>query len=589
MSDLKIDLPHVPDAPDPFMLQKRDFALAAILSEQVRVTATTMVESSAMASSSASLQTLPAPLSSHCSHGNSSNSNKSNSNNNSNSSSTGLMSNKEKAVHAPAAVASIGSSFAVELKSAGTTTTPTLEIQSMAINKSQYRQHHMEHGGQGVQIIPPPPRASDAAVESTPKSTAIPITTSLKTTPVVGASMSQPTAQNDTGAPIDDAGLSICKGSNGYSSSVPERASVPPTTTTTTTISAGRSDLVVAPPASNVPRTTSSASASMETLSAEQGPNAGPLVLSAAATTIAKHYLTTPSSLSSPLTSSPTTFTPTAASSGTGVHVASSSSLAPVSNSSAIYGSASSPTSSPTAGSSTNNNGGGGSSSSSGNNTNSSTSAATRSSALMTSATAIIKNSMSVPRAMTMAVELPDPNAESGSYQEDLCPPDNFNMVSTWIYRSSFPKKKHFPFLKKLGLKSILTLILEDYPEQNMKFLRENDITLFQFGIAGNKEPFVQIPDDKICAALAVLLDRRNHPILIHCNKGKHRTGCLIGCLRKLQQWSHTSIFDEYRRFSHPKSRSMDQQFIELFDGREAWKVIDPDWLPDWKTLGHPW
>ncbi|KAK3818041.1 MAG: tyrosine phosphatase family-domain-containing protein [Linnemannia elongata] len=178
-------------------------------------------------------------------------------------------------------------------------------------------------------------------------------------------------------------------------------------------------------------------------------------------------------------------------------------------------------------------------------------------------------------------------DSESSSYPEDLCPPDNFNMVSTWIYRSSFPKKKNFSFLKKLGLKSILTLILEDYPDQNMKFLKENKITLFQFGIAGNKEPFVQIPDDKICAALAVLLDRRNHPILIHCNKGKHRTGCLIGCLRKLQQWSHTSIFDEYRRFSHPKSRSMDQQFIELFDGREAWKVIDPKWIPDWKTLGH--
>ncbi|KAI7821565.1 tyrosine phosphatase family-domain-containing protein [Gamsiella multidivaricata] len=178
-------------------------------------------------------------------------------------------------------------------------------------------------------------------------------------------------------------------------------------------------------------------------------------------------------------------------------------------------------------------------------------------------------------------------SGESLSYPEDLCPPDNFNMVSTWIYRSSFPKKKNFSFLKKLGLKSILTLILEDYPDQNMKFLKENNVTLFQFGIAGNKEPFVQIPDDKICAALAVLLDRRNHPILIHCNKGKHRTGCLIGCLRKLQQWSHTSIFDEYRRFSHPKSRSMDQQFIELFDSREAWKVIDPKWIPDWKTLGH--
>jgi hypothetical protein len=31
----------------------------------------------------------------------------------------------------------------------------------------------------------------------------------------------------------------------------------------------------------------------------------------------------------------------------------------------------------------------------------------------------------------------------------------------------------------------------------------------------------VTVPEDKISAALAALLDKRNHPILIHCNKGK--------------------------------------------------------------------
>ncbi|CAG8500039.1 11546_t:CDS:2 [Ambispora leptoticha] len=178
---------------------------------------------------------------------------------------------------------------------------------------------------------------------------------------------------------------------------------------------------------------------------------------------------------------------------------------------------------------------------------------------------------------------------EQNLYDEELIPPENFTMIATWVYRSSFPKKKNFAFLKKLGLKSILTLILEDYPELNMKFLEANNIKLFQFGIAGNKEPFVHIPEDKICDALAVILDRRNHPILIHCNKGKHRTGCLVGCLRKLQRWSHTSIFDEYRRFSHPKSRSMDQQFIELFDASQVWKLVDKNWVPNWEVLENPW
>ncbi|KAJ1041759.1 hypothetical protein NDA14_004718 [Ustilago hordei] len=170
-------------------------------------------------------------------------------------------------------------------------------------------------------------------------------------------------------------------------------------------------------------------------------------------------------------------------------------------------------------------------------------------------------------------------------FQEDLLPPDNFAMVNSHVYRSSFPKKKHFPFLRTLALRSVLTLILEEYPETNSQFLDQNGITFFQFGIPGNKEPFVSIPTDKITAALTTILDRRNHPILIHCNKGKHRTGCLIGCLRKLQQWSLTTIFDEYRRFSWPKSRSMDQEFIELYDERSVWRDIHLPWLPKWSVL----
>ena len=56
---------------------------------------------------------------------------------------------------------------------------------------------------------------------------------------------------------------------------------------------------------------------------------------------------------------------------------------------------------------------------------------------------------------------------------------------------------------------------------------------------------------------------------------GKHRTGCLIGCFRKIQQWSLTAIFDEYRRFAEPKPRFLDQQFIELFDIGELSTTYD--------------
>ncbi len=65
---------------------------------------------------------------------------------------------------------------------------------------------------------------------------------------------------------------------------------------------------------------------------------------------------------------------------------------------------------------------------------------------------------------------------------------------------------------------------------------------------------------------IACTTDPSNHPILIHCNKGKHRTGCIVGCIRRVQGWALSSALDEYIRFADSKARIMDQRFIELFD-----------------------
>ncbi|KAF8092587.1 hypothetical protein N665_0411s0045 [Sinapis alba] len=187
----------------------------------------------------------------------------------------------------------------------------------------------------------------------------------------------------------------------------------------------------------------------------------------------------------------------------------------------------------------------------------------------------------------------------AGSDELNLIPPLNFAMVDNGIFRSGFPEPVNFNFIKTLGLRSIISLCPEAYPENNMQFLKSNGIKLFQFGIKGYKclpglenevwlhlwnskhqkegsytnanskttsEPFVNIPDYKIREALKVLLDEKNHPLLIHCNRGKHRTGCLVGCMRKLQKWCLTSIFDEYQRFAAAKARVSDQRFMELFD-----------------------
>lgn len=110
------------------------------------------------------------------------------------------------------------------------------------------------------------------------------------------------------------------------------------------------------------------------------------------------------------------------------------------------------------------------------------------------------------------------------------------------------PRKK----TKKTYNNFCSTLFPEEYPEKNLEFMKKTGIQHFQIGMPGNKEPFVNskislfenlyfhlsknecsssnsillsytVPNDRVERALRVVLDRRNHPVLIHCNKGKVR------------------------------------------------------------------
>ncbi|XP_073127300.1 inositol diphosphatase DSP1-like [Henckelia pumila] len=174
-----------------------------------------------------------------------------------------------------------------------------------------------------------------------------------------------------------------------------------------------------------------------------------------------------------------------------------------------------------------------------------------------TTATPPSSDDMSPDKSPTTAV-----NVEESRF----LPPLNFSMVDHGIYRSGFPDTPNFPFLETIGIRSIIYLCPEPYPQVNVQFLNANKIRLFHFGIEGSKEPYVNIPEYTIRRALEVLLDESNRPLLIHCKRGKHRTGCLVGCLRKLQNWCLTSIFEEYQRFAADKARVSDQRFMEVFD-----------------------
>lgn len=188
-------------------------------------------------------------------------------------------------------------------------------------------------------------------------------------------------------------------------------------------------------------------------------------------------------------------------------------------------------------------------------------------------------------------------------------PPLNFSLVEDGIYRSGFPMPINYPFLQQLGIKTIIylgDLGLEKKKEKgkgkdkdkekdkekdkgkekdkklkdkhgsaeimdNYKtWIATTDITFHHLVMESSQEPFLlqerhNQSEKSLITALELILNKQSFPILIHSNKGKHRTGVLVGLMRKiLQGWCMSGVFEEYEKFAMGKSE-FDLEFIEIW------------------------
>lgn len=144
--------------------------------------------------------------------------------------------------------------------------------------------------------------------------------------------------------------------------------------------------------------------------------------------------------------------------------------------------------------------------------------------------------------------------------------PTNFQTIAPGLYRSSYPCLAHFAKLEDLGLKTIITFVPEELPLAYGNFISSNGIVHHQIPILANKDPDIYTDAAIVHQVLEIMLDPNNYPMLIHCNKGKHRTGCMTACFRKVCGWTDEAALDEYLQHSTPKDRDLDKVFIRRFD-----------------------
>ncbi|RYP65005.1 hypothetical protein DL771_008502 [Monosporascus sp. 5C6A] len=141
--------------------------------------------------------------------------------------------------------------------------------------------------------------------------------------------------------------------------------------------------------------------------------------------------------------------------------------------------------------------------------------------------------------------------------------PINFGVVVPGLYRSGYPQATDYFFMQGLGLKTIVTLVGKEMPHGYQQFIATNGINHRIFDMSGTKKS--EIPLSLMKSIAGVVMNRENYPLLIHCNHGKHRTGCVVGIIRKQSAWDVNSIIQEYTEYAAPKVRESDIDYIRHF------------------------
>ena len=162
---------------------------------------------------------------------------------------------------------------------------------------------------------------------------------------------------------------------------------------------------------------------------------------------------------------------------------------------------------------------------------------------------------------------------------EEFIPPLNYGAVEPGIiFRSAFPTAENYPFIKRLGVRAIITLV-ENAPEDYQDFISFNNIQHFRIPVPANKDGVIKVSSSLVESVLDIVLNRAHHPLLIHCNRGKHRTGCVVATLRQIQSYSTAYAISEYKDYAFPKARPDDIKFIESFDGGMRHLAIRYGWV----------
>ena len=110
------------------------------------------------------------------------------------------------------------------------------------------------------------------------------------------------------------------------------------------------------------------------------------------------------------------------------------------------------------------------------------------------------------------------------------------------LYRSSQPDEKFLSYLEDFyNIRTIVSL-RNKIEKSEINFVNKKEISLVHIPLT----PLSILSKEKTFTFLKLFSDKKNFPILLHCRRGKDRTGIMTALFRLYyQNWSEKEVFKE--------------------------------------------
>lgn len=174
--------------------------------------------------------------------------------------------------------------------------------------------------------------------------------------------------------------------------------------------------------------------------------------------------------------------------------------------------------------------------------------------------------------------------------QRQLIPPFRYAIVEDAFFRGAYPTIKNFRFLRRLHLKTLVSLTPEAHPNRDMREFCEHERITVHNIFVDKFQDGVTLTNAKVIQVLQIIIRPENLPVYVHCLDGTHVTGVVVMCFRKLQSWNLSTSTAEFCQFEKDGEISREEsQFVESFRGEIEVPPAIPKWL--WqgiRTVKHP-